>query len=367
MHSNQSRRTAAVFFLLFILLAFALSSCMSMSAEAGSAQMNPEERSDLEENQTTGEVVDSLKLEVGVEPTPIPTRQVYTNQEFGYQFDYPETWRVSEIDQGVEVLKDSVRLTIQAWWSNDLNPPVRWYGMPAGDLLYRDKQTFLGEIIPVYYLVYEGTTKQVLYNEGEAITSGDLQILIYLDSLEVDYESVDIPIEVTDEAKSILESFQRTGSTTPSQVQNEGMCALDNGDPPSDWTKYQNQDYGFYLHHPQDVEVVEGDHVLELIQGDLTLRIEYRRLEEAYPLPGIIPEGEVELSRFVQYFNEENPNPIVVERSEGRITRVSVGNVITQTTPVQFLVSVTNQAGNEVDLEQANRLLEIVETLCLNF
>ncbi len=319
---------------------------------------------ELNQTPSSAEPENPLKLEVGIEPTPLPPTSIYSSQ-YGFEFSYPETWILKEIDQGVEVEKDSARLVIQAWWSDEINPAVRWYGTPAGDLLYRDKQTFLEQVLPVSYLEYEGKTKQVLYNEGKVISSGDLQILIYLESLGADYESVDLSEGVIADAKMILETIQRTDMEIHTVIPKSDMCATDQENPHSDWIVYQNEEYGFYFYHPQDMEIDEANHILNLQQGDLRMRIEYRKFDEAYPLTGKLPEGEVELTEFVTYFGDENPNPIVVERSGGQITRVSVGNQISRDTPVQFLVSISSASSSVIDLAQANAMLEILDYLCI--
>jgi hypothetical protein len=164
----------------------------------------------------------------------------------------------------------------------------------------------------------------------------------------------------------ILESFQVSGQAAPPQREESGFCATEKGNPPVDWQLYQNEDYGFFLYHPQNMEIDEtGEHTVEFHQNDLTLQMEFRRIDQPYPLPGIILEGEVELTRFVNYFGDEHPNPIVVERSGGLVTRVSVGNTIGDTTPVQFQVEIAGPTGMDIDLDQADAMLEIVDYLCL--
>jgi hypothetical protein len=357
------------FLLLIGLLTVTATGCLSVGAEPGSSDNHPDALvTVLEDEPGREESNDSLALEVGVEPTPVPTSYPYSSTSYGYQFSYPETWRVVEIDQGVEVWKDNARLVIQTWWDSELNPPVRWYGMPAGDLLYRDKLSFLGEILPVQYLVFGDKTKQVLYNDGKTITSGDLKILIYLEGQGSDYESVEVPETTIAEAKQVLESFQTSGLAAPPQELKGGLCATEKGNPPADWQLYQNEDYGFYLYYPESMQVTEtGDHTLEFRQDNLYLRMEFRRIDQAYPLPGIISEGEVELTRFVNFFGDENPNPIVVERTGGLVTRVSVGNTFGSTTPVQFQVEITGTTGMDIDLDQADAMLEILDYLCLIF
>lgn len=365
MSMQHSKKLYSGSWMLISLLVLLLTGCIST---AMADPNNPESNQVQEVNHypASEESQNPLGLEVGIEPTPLPETAVYRSSSNGFVFSYPVSWNLGDIDQGVEVVKGSARLVIQAWWSDEVHPAVRWYGMPAGDLVYRDKQTFLGEVIPVSYLVYEGKTKQILYNNGKVITAGDLEILIYLESMGKDYERIDLAQGIINQAKMILESFQLTTAPDRELSAAGGLCAVDHSSPPADWVLYQHQHPAFSFYHPADLEISGRDHVLELQSRDLVLRVEYRELEEAYPLPGILPEGEVELIRFETYFGEENPNPIVVERSGGQITRVSVGNLISRDTPVQFLVSIHSASGSAIDLDQANALLKVLDYLCIN-
>ncbi len=300
------------------------------------------------------------------DPSQVQLNQLYSSPVYGYQFRFPKTWQVAEIDQGVEVRKGSARLMIQTWWTGDHTAQVRWPGMPAGDRLYRDKLSFLGEVVAVHELVYEDQTKQVFYNEGKAIPAGDLQVLAYLETQEADYDLIDLPEQTIGEAKMILESFQRIDHAAPPSGLNRDLCSLDDRTPPGDWRIYHNQDYGFSLSYPAGMQVFEADeHLLEIHQGELILRLEFRRVGQEYPLPGFATQGEIELTRFVNYFGDENPNPIVVEKVGGQVNRVSVGNQIGKDTPVQFQASITGVSGGGVDLDQANAMLEILDYLCL--
>ena len=49
-------------------------------------------------------------LEVGIEPTPMPEKFTFTNDFYGFKFDYPETWTLAEIDHGVVLMKGTNRL-----------------------------------------------------------------------------------------------------------------------------------------------------------------------------------------------------------------------------------------------------------------
>jgi hypothetical protein len=266
------------------------------------------------------------------------------------------------------VQKGARQLTIRFRWSTELaHPDFNRSGLPAGDLVYRGKITILEEVIPVEYLIFEDNIKMVRYNEEQAIESNGLELKIDLEDLNTEYGDIDLSETLIEEAKMILESLERVESEGTPSVPDEGggVCATDKGNPPQDWDRYQNEEYGFYFPYPSDMEVVDMEHFIMVRDSDLVMQIKYRRLDEQISVTGQIPEGDVELARFVEYFGEENPNPIVVEKSNGQVYRVSVGNLITMTTPVQFRVSITHESGGGIDLDQANGMLKILDFLCI--
>lgn len=330
------------------------------------AEISPPASESGEKNSSSTGPGEILGVEVGVEPSPFPERQVYTNSEYGLQFDYPVTWTISEADHGVLVRKGARQLTIRYRWDTELAPPgFNRSGLPAGDLLYRDKVVVFGEVFPVEFLVYEDRVKMVLYNEGDVMESERLQLRVVLEDLNTAYEGIDISPETIQEANRILESLRRTpvASTPPARA--EGYCAGEVDSPPGGWKKYRNEDYGFYFSYPEAVQVIEMGHLIMVRDGDLTMQIKYRGADEPIPMTGPIPEGDVELIRFENYFGDDSPNPIVVERSDGAIDRVSIGNLMTDNTPVQFLVAITDPSGEGINLDRAEDLLEIIDYLCI--
>ena len=47
-----------------------------------------------------------------IEPTPHPDFLVYTNPTYGFEFEYPRSWMLTEHDQGVVLIKDRFRIGI---------------------------------------------------------------------------------------------------------------------------------------------------------------------------------------------------------------------------------------------------------------
>ena len=51
--------------------------------------------------------------EGGFEATPNPEFLVYTNQTYGFEFEYPENWSITEDDHGIVLIKGSNRIGIR--------------------------------------------------------------------------------------------------------------------------------------------------------------------------------------------------------------------------------------------------------------
>ena len=154
-------------------------------------------------------------IEIGIEPTPMPEKLSYTNEFYGFKFDYPETWTLSEGDHEVGLMNDPNMLSIRFRWIDEqLDPYSGRTGLPAGDLIYEDKILFMDQVIPAEYLIFEKKYKAVFYGGPGWIEIDDLLFWIELADLETgDYREIDLSEELLTEAKSIVESFQKIEAT----------------------------------------------------------------------------------------------------------------------------------------------------------
>jgi hypothetical protein len=159
-------------------------------------------------------------LMVGVEPTPTttptptPAAMSYVNEEYGFGFRYRETWTLLEEPGLIKLSQDGVVLYISYAWTNDpdFRPMGGRSGMPAGDLIYGGKVTFLGEVIPVELLEYERKNKLAIYGGGR-MARGELLFSVWLEGdASSDYAALDIAQDVQSGAKEILESFDGLSS-----------------------------------------------------------------------------------------------------------------------------------------------------------
>jgi hypothetical protein len=146
------------------------------------------------------------------EQPPLLGQHDYTNDFYGFEFTYPDTWTLEEEDHAVVLEQDSLRLRINyAWATEDIGPGLFGRtGIGAGDFIYAGKVNFMGQEIPVDALVYEGKTKAIFYGQGKLIEENDLVFMIVLEGAGEDYGVVDIPEMKQAEASLIVEALRRT-------------------------------------------------------------------------------------------------------------------------------------------------------------
>jgi hypothetical protein len=153
-------------------------------------------------------------VEIGVEPTPTPETLTYTNENYGFRFDYPATWTLAEEDHRVILNQGPNRLSVMFRWVNEtIDPGAGRTGMGAGTPIYSGKLNFMGQIIPENVVELEHLRKYVMYGETQPIKLGDLAFNIVLEDLETDYMTLDLPQSAIDEAGTILESFEQIPAT----------------------------------------------------------------------------------------------------------------------------------------------------------
>jgi hypothetical protein len=162
---------------------------------------------------TETETREGKGIEFGIEPTPMPAQISYTNDFYGFQFDYPETWRLTEGDQSIILKKGINRLGINfRRVDEDIHPDFSRTGVGTGDIIYRGKINFMGKVIPVKVLLSELKSKAVFYGENSFIEVEELVFAIALEDLDTDFIEVDLTEEILLEANLILESFARTAA-----------------------------------------------------------------------------------------------------------------------------------------------------------
>jgi hypothetical protein len=206
-----------VFSLWFLILPI-LGGCGTV--EAGAVQPEPDnpKRAQTESGKMNPAGIGTI--EIGIEPTPTPERTSYTNNDYGFAFDYPETWTLTEQDHSVVLQKGTNRLGINFRWADEKVDQFGRTGMGAGDFIYAGKINFMDQVIPAEALLYEKKTKAVFYGESDPgeVSTGDIVFMIALEDLETNYMDVDLSEEIISEAGAILESFRRLDTTASTQT-----------------------------------------------------------------------------------------------------------------------------------------------------
>jgi hypothetical protein len=186
--------------------------------EAGAVQTMPDNTKGAKTESGGMEPAGIGTIQIGVEPTPTPERTSYTNNDYGFAFDYPETWTLTEQDHGVVLQKGTNRLGISFRWADEKVDGFGRTGMGAGDFIYAGKVNFLNQVIPVETLLFEKKSKAVFYGEDGMVQVGDLVFMIALEDLETNYMDVDLPEEIISEAGRILESFREQNTSIRTQT-----------------------------------------------------------------------------------------------------------------------------------------------------
>lgn len=135
---------------------------------------------------------------------------VYSNQEYGFAFSYPDSWTIEEVDHAVLVKNGNYILRVNYRFASENIPPMFGRtGVGSGEFVDTGTVHFLGLVLPVRKLVGESKVKAVFYQQRE-INFQDQIFLITLEASGIqDYRAIDIPGEIQADAEAILESFQK--------------------------------------------------------------------------------------------------------------------------------------------------------------
>jgi len=148
-------------------------------------------------------------FEVGIEPTPAPELLEYINQDYGIKCNYPATWELTEGTHSIQFNQGTLTLNIAYKWVDEqFDLSLGRTGMPAGDMIYGGKITFLGQVIPVEILEFERKDKAAFYQVDSPVQAGEypMRFALWLEDTEQNYLDLDIPKEIQAEANAILES-----------------------------------------------------------------------------------------------------------------------------------------------------------------
>ncbi|MGD8456751.1 MAG: hypothetical protein PVF83_10225 [Anaerolineales bacterium] len=307
-------------------------------------------------------------IEVGIEPTPTPQMLNYANSVYGFKFEYPETWTLSEIDHGVILMKGTNRLGIHFRWLNE-SFNFGQMGMAAGTPIYSDQVYFFGQPNPEYIVEIDNLSKYILFGETGRIDIDDLVFFIVLEDLESDYMTLDIPDEIIAEAKTILGTFERieaTGSNPLVAPTQEPTLAIQEAPPVDISSVYENLEYGFSFHFSPYMTVVEEPNkvlVRDEMNGQMT--IAYRRADEDIQLTDF---GELsgQLHPYTEFAFLGSPIQTVLNIQDDLIVGAYFGGPgaeLGEGTPLRFIISMQNVEGGRLANAQVDMMIQVLQSL----
>jgi hypothetical protein len=330
-------------------------------AGCGSVELGISEAGSLEGNE----------IEVGIEPTPTPQVLSYTNTFYGFQFNYPETWTLTEIDHGVVLMKGNNRLGINFRWINeDMHSYFGRTGMGAGTPIYSGKVYFLGQVIPENWVELEHLVKYVLYSDTGLIEIDDIAFSIVLEDLETDYMLLNLPEEIIAETRTILETFQRIEATgsNPLTVPTQEPVPAATEEIIVDMFVYENLEYGFSFQYPYYLSVVEEPNKVQILYaGNCQMTIAYRRVGEDIHLTDV-GEQTGEFHPYVEVPFLGSPVQAILKIQDDLISAAYLGGPgveLGEGTPLRFVISIVNTEGERLANAQVDEMIQILQSFGL--
>jgi hypothetical protein len=345
---------------LLMLLTLGLVGCKSIEVGA------------VEADSDAGDTEEVTAIEIGIEPTPMPEMLSYQNDYYGFKFNYPETWTLTEEDQRIVLKKGTNRLGITFHWVNEeLNPDLRRTGMAAGTPIYSGKVNFMGQVLPEYIVELEHKAKFVLYGDPTRIEIGDLVFGIVLEDLDTDYMELELPDELIADAKTILETFESIEATgsNPSVAPTQEPTPTAPVVPTMEMSVYSNLEYGFTFSYPSYMTVVEEPNKVYINdKGKCQMTIAYKRAEEDVQITDV---GDV-TGQLVNYneviFLGSTHVQSFLEIQDQLIKAAFLGEPgveLGEGTPLRFVVSMANTEGGRLANGQVDAMLQIFENFGL--
>lgn len=134
---------------------------------------------------------------------------------------YPLTWTVAEVNdeafvgpgsRSVQLSQGTVTLVI-GYRRYGEETMIMGSGAPAGEFEIRGSIHLLDQDVDRNVLVFDGKDKAVFYGQpGTVIAAGGLEFAPRLDNFaQVDYQEIELPQRVQDEADMILKSLAFIG------------------------------------------------------------------------------------------------------------------------------------------------------------
>jgi len=159
----------------------------------------------------------TMPLPTVLPPTPTAAAQTdtprggittYHNPDYGFSFQYPASWELTETTNFIR-LTSQKGIVVIGYRRVTQQAQIQRTGVGEGDLISAGSIQFLGQTLQRALLVYEGKVKEVFYQNDSEFTVENLVFTLGLHyNRTTQYDAVDIPQDVQAEADQILESFR---------------------------------------------------------------------------------------------------------------------------------------------------------------
>lgn len=261
-----------------IILVFTLTGCGSADVKVWS--MSPAEATSQASSQEAGSI-NSLN---GQE-----TSQTYTNDIYGFTFNYPTTWTVNETSNRVSVEKDGIVLNINFKRATEEDVHILPSGMAAGDVIKGNPAEiyFLGEYATKSLIQLDGVTQTVTYGNG-AQQIDQMEFFVQADINDFQVATNGITPELESEMDDMVRSLDLVWAAFPVS-----------GEMLEDWNTYTHDDYGFSFRYPPtwELEIIPGEtssvNFIGLTNGTYRLTLAFKAVEEEIQImPSGIAAGE---------------------------------------------------------------------------
>lgn len=143
--------------------------------------------------------------------TPVAGWNTYADPGYGFSFQYPADWKISDSSQPPNYLRVSGEDTALTIGYRRLNQQanIQRTGVGSGDFVRAGSIKFLGKLLQRDLLVYGDKVKEVFYNGDSEFSAGGLIFTLGVASEgNGRYEDIDIPQDVQEIMDRIVQSFK---------------------------------------------------------------------------------------------------------------------------------------------------------------
>jgi hypothetical protein len=136
----------------------------------------------------------------------------YSHPKYNFSLYFPPDWEIVEESAHHVLISTTSKWTLVIGFKGveEKGVVIHRTGVAAGELVNRGAVNFIGSPLSREVLVYQGKDKAVLYQNALEVTREPIVFTISLNNFDpdIDYERVDLPIEIQEITDQIVESFE---------------------------------------------------------------------------------------------------------------------------------------------------------------